>query len=113
MQLGCDLTDRAAHSANRRITAKEALEADAGQRFPFTCRGAAFLDLDHQAQAMVPVPVRRDPATLLIDKDDLAVTDKIIEIAFQNEMTGDRRTDQFLADQANAPWAGQIGGFVF
>ncbi len=59
------------------------------------------------------MPVRRRASAMLIDQDNLAVAHQIMVIALQSATARDRRSHQFIADQTNSPWSGQLGRFIF
>ncbi len=71
----------AGHSAEFLVHAEVVLEGDGGQRLVFLADGDAFLGFDCLMKAVRPAAAGHEAASELVDDDDLAVFDDVLDVA--------------------------------
>ena len=85
---------RAGHAADLVVELEEVLQRDRGQRLVLFLDLHAFLGLDRLVQPVAPVAALHQAAGELVDDDDLAVLDHVVDVALVEMMGLQRIVDQ-------------------
>ena len=72
---------RAGHAGQLLVHAEQVLEGDRGERLVLALDRHAFLRLDRLVQAVGPAAARQGAAGELVDDDDFAVADDVVDVA--------------------------------
>ena len=90
---------RTGHTGQLAVHAEEVLEGDRGDRLVLFADLHVFLGLDRLMQAVRPAPTRHRAAGELVDNDDLAVLDDVLDVALVQRMRTQRRIE--VVEQAD------------
>ena len=83
VELGGLGVGRAGHAGELLVHAEVVLEGDGGERLVLALDLDAFLGLDRLVQAVGPAPAGHHAAGELVDDDDLAVLDQVVDVALE------------------------------
>ena len=84
---------RAGHAGELRVEAEVVLEGDRGQRLVLGLDRHAFLGLERLVQPVRVAPALHHPAGELVDDDDLAVLDDVVDVAAEQLVRAQRLVD--------------------
>ena len=86
----------AGHAGELFVEAEVVLEGDGGERLVFLADGDAFLGFDGLVQAIGPAAAGHEAAGELVDDDDLAVLDHVLDVALVERVRLDGDLDVVL-----------------
>ena len=84
---------RAGHAGELFVEAEVVLERDGGERFALARDGDALLGLDGLVQPLAVAAAEHEAARELVDNDDLAVLDDVVDVALHDAVRFERLVD--------------------